>query len=720
LDKALRDFLSQMRSPSPDNDPQDQLDSSDPEMNSTAAVKSPVRLPAMAATASGRAASSRAGQSQQHARAEPIRHEDSSSYSPPAAVSAASVPDNQLANAAMPSPASTTQASPARPSVNLDQPVQISQPAAQDSWAAPAVAQATRLAVGPVPTLVSRHDAAQQTVTAAENISPVKAQELLTDDQSTQTPRAHASPRRLSRAPPGRDPLWPLASQAGLWEGLPGHEKANVSPSRVLFASADMPGPFAPFSPEVQHQGPDLTQDARRNLGSSYERLHAHEQQSEHLLRHWQPDSQRQMASQQQQPRPSDQMPMLGQLPNVDVYRQLPQQMQRQMPASEQLLRSQGFSEGSQLPTHQGQDQSDHIQTALLPSSSLSEPSRAAHAVAAAADSLTSQAAAATAVSDIAAAAPSNEAQGHHSAAAPAHSMSSNFAAAAAVAVTQPQQTAGADAHPSAAYFAVPPLPLHGPHLAMGEPHYHASSRAAISGSLPDGYGRTPNGYGRPPAVPSSSWSAAAQEEEKWLPGRGGPPHVMPRHPPLLPSMSQMQRLRDTGAPEVAAPGSWLLPPNALNQPAHVLTQRQRPRWPPGPVFGQLDAHQQSKSAAVPQSRGHMHGQQYHAHAMYSDRQHPVPQSPYFGPLPAAHHQRRMYQSAAGQSILSQGNALAGDAQLRYLHTEAIQYLIRVYETASDPESPYRDLCVDQFVSTETQKGGHLAVHHCVVYGIKD
>ncbi|KAL0041911.1 hypothetical protein WJX79_008730 [Trebouxia sp. C0005] len=350
LDKALRDFLSQMRSPSPDNDPQDQLDSSDPEMNSTAAVKSPVRLPAMAATAS----------------------------------------------------------------------------------------------VGPVPTLVSRHDAAQQTVTAAENISPVKAQELLTDDQSTQTPRAHASPRRLSRAPPGRDPLWPLASQAGLWEGLPGHEKANVSPSRVLFASADMPG---------------------------------------------------------------------------------------------------------------------------------------------------------------------------------------------------------ADAHPSAAYFAVPPLPLHGPHLAMGEPHYHASSRAAISGSLPDGYGRTPNGYGRPPAVPSSSWSAAAQEEEKWLPGRGGPPHVMPRHPPLLPSMSQMQRLRDTGAPEVAAPGSRLLPPNALNQPAHVLTQRQRPRWPPGPVFGQLDAHQQSKSAAVPQSRGHMHGQQYHAHAMYSDRQHPVPQSPYFGPLPAAHHQRRMYQS---------------------------------------------------------------------------
>lgn len=100
-----------------------------------------------------------------------------------------------------------------------------------------------------------------------------------------------------------------------------------------------------------------------------------------------------------------------------------------------------------------------------------------------------------------------------------------------------------------------------------------------------------------------------------------------------------------SGAPEVAAPGSWLLPPNALNQPAHVLTQRQRPRWPPGPVFGQLDAHQQSKSAAVPQSRGHMHGQQYHAHAMYSDRQHPVPQSPYFGPLPAAHHQRRMYQS---------------------------------------------------------------------------
>ena len=107
-----------------------------------------------------------------------------------------------------------------------------------------------------------------------------------------------------------------------------------------------------------------------------------------------------------------------------------------------------------------------------------------------------------------------------------------------------------------------------------------------------------------------------------------------------------------SGAPEVAAPGSRLLPPNGLNQPAHMLTQQHRPRWPPGPLFGQADAHKQSKSAAVPQSRGYMHRQEYHAYAqpmmrqaIYSDRQHPVPQSPYFGPLPAVHHQQHMYQT---------------------------------------------------------------------------
>ncbi len=567
-----------MRSPSPDNDPKDQLDSSDPEMNSTAAVKSPVRMPAMAAMVSGRAALSRAGQRQQHARAEPSKHQSSSSYSPPAAISATPVPVNQLANAAMPAPASTTQSSSAQPSVSLE-PVQNSQPAAQDSWTAPAAAQATRLAVGPVQTLESRHDAAQQTVTAADNTSPVKAQELLTDDQSTQTPRAHASPRRLNRAPPGRDPLWPLASQAGLWEGLPAHERANVSPSGVLFVSADMPGPFAPFSPEVQHQGSDFT-DARQKSGFSYERLHAHEQQSEQLLRHWQLDSQRQMASQQQQSRPSGLIPMLGQLPQqlqesghvreqlpqqlhwqTPATAELPQQLQGQMHASEQLLRQlSGRSpfEGPQLPTHQGHDQSDHIRTSLLPSSSLPAHSRTAHTVGTAAESVPSQAAVATAVSNTAAAAaPLHEAQGHRNAAAPAQSMSSNFAAAA-VAVTQHQQTAGSDAHPSAAYFAMPPLPLHGAHLAMGEPYYHAPSRAAISGSLPHGYGRTPHGYGRtphgygrPPAVSSGSWSAAAQEGQEWLPGGGEPPHVMSRHPPIVTSMSQMQRLRDTGATAV-------------------------------------------------------------------------------------------------------------------------------------------------------------------------
>jgi hypothetical protein len=107
-----------------------------------------------------------------------------------------------------------------------------------------------------------------------------------------------------------------------------------------------------------------------------------------------------------------------------------------------------------------------------------------------------------------------------------------------------------------------------------------------------------------------------------------------------------------SGAPEVAAPGSGLLPPNALHQPAYVLTQQSRSRWPPGPLFGQADAHKQANSAAVPQSRGYMPRQQHndHAqpimhHAMYSDRQHPVPQSPYFGSLPAVHHQQHMYQS---------------------------------------------------------------------------
>ena len=107
----------------------------------------------------------------------------------------------------------------------------------------------------------------------------------------------------------------------------------------------------------------------------------------------------------------------------------------------------------------------------------------------------------------------------------------------------------------------------------------------------------------------------------------------------------------------MAAPGSGLLPPYALGQPAHVLTQQHRPRWPPGTLFGQADAHKQLNSAAVPQSRGYMHRQQYHAHAqptmrqaMYSDRQRVVPRSPYFGPLPAAHHQQHMYQSGQQMS----------------------------------------------------------------------
>ena len=564
-----------MRSPSPDNDPEDQLDSSNAEINPSAPVKSPVRRPATAAMASGRAASSRAGQWQQHVRAEPSNHQSSSnSYSPPGAVSTAPVPVNQLADAAMPAPASMTQASPAQPGVNLDQPVQKWQLAAQDGWEAPAAAQAARHAVGPSLPLEGRHDAAQQTVTAADTTTPVKAQELLTDDRSTQTPRAHASPRRLSRAPPGRDPLWPLASQAGLWEGLPPREGAIVPPSRVAFASADVPSAFAPFSPEVQHQGSGLTQDVEQGVNNAM--LHAHERQSEQLLRHWELDSQRQMASQQQQSLLSDQMHRLGQLPqqrqrNIHVVEQPPQQVQGQVPASEQLLRqlsSQGLSEGPQLPTHQGHDQSDPFPALLLPSS-LPAHSETAHTVATAAESLTSQAAVATAVSDTAAAAaaaaPLHEAQKHHDAAVPAQIMSSSVAAAA-IAVTQHQQTAGSNAHPDTANFAMPPLPLHGPHLAMGEPYYRASSHGTISGSLPNGhgrpslsygrpphsYGRPPHSYGRPPAVPSSSWWADAQEEQKWLPGHGAPPHVMPMHPPIVTSVGQMQRLRDTG--ETAVP----------------------------------------------------------------------------------------------------------------------------------------------------------------------
>ncbi|KAL0047478.1 hypothetical protein WJX82_004486 [Trebouxia sp. C0006] len=183
--------------------------------------------------------------------------------------------------------------------------------------------------------------------------------------------------------------------------------------------------------------------------------------------------------------------------------------------------------------------------------------------------------------------------------------------------------------------------------------------RTPAMAAMASGYGRPLHGYGRPPAVPSGSWSAAAQERQEWLTGRGGPPHVMPRHPPIVPSMGQIQCLRDDGAPEVAAPGSGLLPPNALHRPAHVLTQQHRPRWPPGPLFGQADAHKQSKSAAVPQSKGYIPRQQHHAHAqpimrqaMYSDRQHPVPQSAYFGPLPAAHHQQHMYQN--GQQMHAQ------------------------------------------------------------------
>lgn len=371
LDKALRDFLSQMRSPSPESDPEGQPESSNPKPMTAPPV---AKLPA-AAVSSGRAVPVNAGQNPSQARAE-RSHNRSSSQSPSAAVSAGLPPAGEPANTVKPALASNTVPAPAQYIASQTQAEHQSQKPVQDVAAAATATQAPESGAAPSDVLNSRHDAAQQTVAAAEDRSPIKVRRVMTDHQSTQTPRAHASPRRLSRAPPGREPQLPFASWADTSDGLPlGHgsypspgQRADAFPSILPFKqAAASEAPCRSCSTEQQYEEPGLSAGlfARQSQGVSHEQLqehtHADEQHLKQMPSQWLHDGQRQAIGQQQLPQ---QLQGHGAVPA-----QVAQQLQGQMSADAHLpiqLSDLGISEAHQPPQTQG-NATDVSLPALLP-----------------------------------------------------------------------------------------------------------------------------------------------------------------------------------------------------------------------------------------------------------------------------------------------------------------------------------------------------------------
>ena len=526
--------MAQMRSPSPEANPKDFTDSSMEDLGSrpqlTASVRQPVTAlgpPGRQDLQQGRAGSHRAGQSLRQGRAEPIidltnRHSPSSL-------------------AVDPNPDAKDPKTPAAPQHGLQLPVAAAREAASAST------QSTASDIVPVKQGNNRCDATQQTAPIAADstpVSPVKMPEVSTDERSTQTPIAYASPRPLWHAPPGRDSQWPVAGQSPVFDGQPpGHERHSSAPQRadplpsgVPFEAASRAHPFAAAKPVSL-------------------RLH----------------SQGQMQRQQ---------PVLAQgrfASQGQVTGQLPQQLPVQLPDSAQLLTqlSGQDSVGNQQPVWSAGHPavlSDILRGVTLSDSAQPLYSRAADALPApdvtqVLDPLGTRTVDSTGVSgNLGSGLP--HAQQHDDGAAPTRSASgsashtqqqadgvasarggSHSASHAASGVQQPHLVSS-DAQASAPYLAVPSLPFQGPHIAGAESDRNGASHSG-NGDASRGYYQS---YSKPAYIPSGqtvgggddSWLAAAEQEEGWLSGAGGPALLMPRRPTLS-DLQQMPHQRRDG-----------------------------------------------------------------------------------------------------------------------------------------------------------------------------
>ena len=203
LDKALRDFLAQMRSPSPEPTTDSPSDPGKPPATSGPSPPAQSRYKAVTTARAPRAeqpsGADRKGQTEANVR--PPDHTGPRLHSPPLA---AKLPVNQ---------------GPVTP-VGSGMGNQVSSHAQAEHTSAEPVAAASRQTH-------TRQDAAQQTVSSLEgtashmqdacvqselpmvpNHSHQVPITVPTDERATQTPVGHASPRPLQRAPPGRDAPW--------------------------------------------------------------------------------------------------------------------------------------------------------------------------------------------------------------------------------------------------------------------------------------------------------------------------------------------------------------------------------------------------------------------------------------------------------------------------------------------------------------------------------
>ena len=440
LDKALRDFLAQMRSPSPEAN---HGDPTEPDLESRPSVKSPLKQPVTAA-----AVPNRAGQSKSEASRDRGSSQNPSNLFPasPAALSV----EQQLG---VVTSASASNRQPTDRSAELPAVATKGQYSSQSLSAAPASAEAAKPDVVSTKLAESGREATQQTSSATTSSSPVKLQGVYTDERSTQTPRAHASPRVLRCAPPGRDSHRPSAIQANLLDGFPpGLDRQNPTHSRAgTFLSgwpshsADHPDPFSspiPVSPAIYNPGSTANQEIHMTHG---------------------PIASQQYAVSQEQ---------------------LPQHVLRHLGASEQLL----TQLASQALAQQGHA-SSHSEVST--GSTLSPFAEAAHdraADAAHMPSMPQSAPLVTSLADIAGGSDSQAAAvlpAQQQEAGSATSQNASSSAAFAVSSMQQQQhhfSAGSAAQPSAPFFRVSSLPLQAPQfpIAEGPQHRPSPNRSGI------------------------------------------------------------------------------------------------------------------------------------------------------------------------------------------------------------------------------------------------
>ena len=464
LDKALRDFLAQMRSPSPEAN---HGDPTEPDLESRTSVKSPLKQPVTEA-----AVPNRASQSKSEASRDRGSCQNPSNFSPasPAALSVGQQPGVVSASNRQP-----TDISAELPAVATK-----GQVSSQSLSAAPASAEAAKSDVVSTKPAESGREATQQTSSATTSSSPVKLQGVYTDERSTQTRRVHASPRVLSCAPPGRDPHRPSAIQANLLDGFPlGLDRQSLTPSRAgtfhsgwPSHSADHPDPFSspiPVSPATYNSGRTAKQEIHMTHG---------------------PIASQQYAVSQEQ---------------------LPQHVLRHVGASEQLLRQLA----SQALAHQGHV-SSHSEVPT--GSTMSTFAEAAHDRAADAAHMPSTPQSAPLVTSLADIAGGSDSQAaavllaQQQEAGSATSQNASGSAAFAVSSMQQQQQqhffAGSAAQPSAPFFRVSSLPLQAPHIPIAEgPQDRPSPNS-------NGIGDSYYGYSQAPFLPFGS--ARVDREDAW------------------------------------------------------------------------------------------------------------------------------------------------------------------------------------------------------------